>query len=1586
MATTELKIKVVPDFDEKQFLEMLKKAVSMAEQALKLSETITIAVESSDIEGIVNEINSIAEEDITLNADASKVVDEVNNVSNSWQKMKQDADDAYAEQFAAVAKLSAEGKQQTEEYQNALSLLRERKQVVDTIADSEKAVTNELMQQNDVPVPDANPVSTLVNIESFDKLNEFAGTVAEIGNDFAQAQKQLQAATGATAQEMSVLKDAAKDAFVNGVGESAADALKIIGQAKATVGKFYEGDELDSFVQAASNAGKAFDTDVNEVLQKSQGFIKAFDLNAADAGNLLTLAMRDGKVAAGDVLDTIQEYPLLMKSAGLNAEEFIGLMTKASAEGSFTTDKIADSIKETQIRLNAGDIDAALAGLSNVPKSLNDEILSIAKSAKQGEISVKDLMLKVTSATENAVADGSIGEQLRSQIQVAISGSPAEELGTDLYAKLFGAPIDTAAISAKAADAASIVQKSFAPDIVSKISKEIKFLQENAAAAFLPLAKGAQTITSIAPQLLALKQILPESASKSFEEGLTKIASKAKDELLPALSKLGPAFANPITIGVAASALALTYFFTQTERGQELWDKLSNGAIEFYETTKPVLNAIGDVAEEVIGFVVEDVIGQVVFVGDIISAVVSKIFDIGAALLDFFGMSSEASDLKDTVTTLESAFNNVSITIRASTEALSALREGALQILTKLLDGDITGALDAATSLGDKVGSAFNKGAESKAKELKVEALQKQVESGFEIKASLDKNNRLKELADNYSKTADAAKKQNIAETIGREFGIAADEASKFADAQEKSLTGQLQSSQKAYISLLQEQGNTYQTNKNKAEDLRKKIIEQTIAGKDVTKLTQEYNNLSKSTEDSRKVLEATVEEGKGLGITSDNLKDIALQAGLSAEEASKMAGNTKKFAQETNAAKQAARDLSAEWDKAKSSLDSAINSNVSKLSQLAIEGKKNTDEYKLLVAETRKQVQSSERMSKINEKVQKQVGLITTEHKRLSEEIQNAYDKRAASLEVEQSLFTIAVETSRLAAQRERNAGDEAALQQKTLDVLKLKKIALEEELQKRGALIKSVNGEISITAAKLNDQEKSKFINDLQSLTREIQSQSNVVLDIKIQAQIDDELFQSELRQFEREQIRAEIELGLSNPGDLASALQTEIDVVDSKIQQLRAKLIPELDAETAKQYKRQLLDLIRSRQSYERDKVAVALEAMNKEQTRIESHNAVLLRSQEQQNTLRLSSLQRALDAESRMFSKSLASRSDEQSKAIDKEAESYLASIDSSFEAQIAALDRTKEAGILSQRSYDEQKNAIIKDAEAERQRIQSDAQARRESLQEQIRQSELSYESEKQAKLLLMQAAADRELINSQIETNSKLIEIAKQRAQITGAQADQDAVVALQNTLSQLNADLESKGSSIKLLSESIGQDISQALVDGISGDDAAFEDAYRKTFGKMAGALKAYIASFVLEIVLSSPTIKAAIAATGFLAPLTTAAIYGTIYGGVNAIATPIIDNLLSFSSGGRVDQPTLAIIGDANKLGGSNREWVTNDKQLQTIVQMSASAVAAPLVAEIRALRQDFAAGIIVGELKGNDLLLVVKRAEQTYVRRLY
>ena len=95
-----------------------------------------------------------------------------------------------------------------------------------------------------------------------------------------------------------------------------------------------------------------------------------------------------------------------------------------------------------------------------------------------------------------------------------------------------------------------------------------------------------------------------------------------------------------------------------------------------------------------------------------------------------------------------------------------------------------------------------------------------------------------------------------------------------------------------------------------------------------------------------------------------------------------------------------------------------------------------------------------------------------------------------------------------------------------------------------------------------------------------------------------------------------------------------------------------------------------------------------------------------------------------------------------------------------------------------------------------------------------------------------------------------------------------------------------------------------------------------------------------------------------------------------VKAITDPIISTILSFSTGGRIDQPTMAIIGDGSRLGGRNREWIFNDSQLIATVQMAGANSNSMLLAKLDRVEKLLASQELKTTLRGNDIDIALRR----------
>ena len=105
-----------------------------------------------------------------------------------------------------------------------------------------------------------------------------------------------------------------------------------------------------------------------------------------------------------------------------------------------------------------------------------------------------------------------------------------------------------------------------------------------------------------------------------------------------------------------------------------------------------------------------------------------------------------------------------------------------------------------------------------------------------------------------------------------------------------------------------------------------------------------------------------------------------------------------------------------------------------------------------------------------------------------------------------------------------------------------------------------------------------------------------------------------------------------------------------------------------------------------------------------------------------------------------------------------------------------------------------------------------------------------------------------------------------------------------------------------------------------------------------------------------------------------------------IKTILSSVTSKLLSFSTGGRIDNATLAVVGDASKLGGSNKEWIFRDDQLRMLVNDITTLQNEKLNNNFIALQKTISNLNLTTTIKGQDLLLTMKRTQLSNNTRNY
>jgi phage-related minor tail protein len=556
------------------------------------------------------------------------------------------------------------------------------------------------------------------------------GAVMDAGRGLISAQGDLQAQTGATGAEFEALKNAADEAFLGGVGESVAEATKIISNAKTVLKDALPTEQIGAFTAKAQALGNLYDKDVNEVISKSTPFIKQFGLDGETAFNLIALAAKEGKTSQDDVLDTLAEYSGLLDEAGFSAEEFTGALVVAGQEGLFNTDKIADSIKEAQIRLKAGDTAKAFTDIKNqLPEALGSTLGNLEQLASSGQITIKEFLQKSGESIKTAFDAGQISEAMTTQLQVAIAGTPAEEIGVDTYNKIFAAPIPTDEITKRATEAGQAASNAVGQYLsFDAVGRNLSLAFEKGSAM---VVSGLSTTfgmiaTAVGPTLTELG----DAIGGAFERGWSIVK--------PILALIGGGIMINIVGVLNAAMVVITTIY---DIWSSAFDAIVNALQPLIQVFKEAfgldgalgegmdvmqmfqdgLNLMTEIMREV-GGIVADFGGLIIeFLITPLQTVIEVIADVVRSIAGWMQSNDENTESvkqsgeavnksKGFIDTLRQAFDNIRGTIGGVRESFIQIKTTIGEFWDAITQFDIQKALSAFTGFGDKLSDAYDKG------------------------------------------------------------------------------------------------------------------------------------------------------------------------------------------------------------------------------------------------------------------------------------------------------------------------------------------------------------------------------------------------------------------------------------------------------------------------------------------------------------------------------------------------------------------------------------------------------------------------------------------------------------------------------------------------------------------------------------------------------------------------------------------------------------------------------------------------------------------------------------------------------------
>lgn len=346
------------------------------------------------------------------------------------------------------------------------------------------------------------------------------GAWAKVGADYQAAMARVQASTGASAEQMKQIEEAARAVFRSGMGESFDEVARAMSTIKQVGG--LDGKDLESATKNAMALGKTFDMDVNETARATSALMKNFGIDGQKAFDLIAYAAQNGANKNGDLLGTFNEYAVQYQALGFTAEQFAAHLVKGAEDGAFSIDKVGDAIKEFNIRAKDGS-KSSMEAFAALGLNGQKATQMFAAGGQSAQVAFAEVVKRL-SEMEDPVARNAAG--------VALFGTQFEDL-------------EVKALEGFKAIQGSLPQiegtmQQVSRAISSDLGSQLRFVSRSFMDLLLPAAdSAAKAITDQMPNISkALAALAPqiEALSQAFTKALPVITQWFNKSLSGAMS------------------------------------------------------------------------------------------------------------------------------------------------------------------------------------------------------------------------------------------------------------------------------------------------------------------------------------------------------------------------------------------------------------------------------------------------------------------------------------------------------------------------------------------------------------------------------------------------------------------------------------------------------------------------------------------------------------------------------------------------------------------------------------------------------------------------------------------------------------------------------------------------------------------------------------------------------------------------------------------------------------------------------------------------------------------------------------------
>ncbi|WP_437831537.1 phage tail tape measure protein [Niallia taxi] len=159
------------------------------------------------------------------------------------------------------------------------------------------------------------------------------GAAVISADQYSNAMKQVEAGTGATAEEMKEIKEISKNLYNKNLGEDWNDLAQAIQSVKSVTD--LSGKSLETATKYAIQYRDVFGEDIAESIKASDTMMKNFGITAEQSYNLLSQGAQQGLNKSQELLDSANEYSVYFKTLGYDANEMFNIFNTGLENGAF---------------------------------------------------------------------------------------------------------------------------------------------------------------------------------------------------------------------------------------------------------------------------------------------------------------------------------------------------------------------------------------------------------------------------------------------------------------------------------------------------------------------------------------------------------------------------------------------------------------------------------------------------------------------------------------------------------------------------------------------------------------------------------------------------------------------------------------------------------------------------------------------------------------------------------------------------------------------------------------------------------------------------------------------------------------------------------------------------------------------------------------------------------------------------------------------------------------------------------------------------------------------------------------------------